>query len=131
MLPGFLLLIRLNCARMMPRVILPMPNVTPRTRPSSKRRRASLNFQITILVEPDENGFHAYCPSLPGLHVPGATVQDALENARVAAQLFLECMIEDGDAIPLGVHPGAQGKPQEGRRSKEAVHVEDLLIHLE
>ncbi|OGF53805.1 MAG: hypothetical protein A2Z21_01010 [Candidatus Fraserbacteria bacterium RBG_16_55_9] len=77
-----------------------MAKATPKTRLPLKQPTTGLNFQVTIVVEPDEDEFHAYCPALPGLHVAGATVQEALENAQVAAQLFLECMIEDGDAIP-------------------------------
>ena len=28
---------------------------------------------VPIVIEPDEGGFHAYCPELKGLHVAGDT----------------------------------------------------------
>lgn len=89
-----------------------------------------LTFHVTVVVEPDGDDFHAYCPALKGLHVPGATIQEAVKNARVAAQLFLECLIEDGDPIPVGVQLRLHGKPRPARPPKDAVHVETLTIHL-
>ena len=108
-----------------------MAKAAPKAKLRSKQPTVGLTFQITVVVEPDGDEFHAYCPALPGLHVPGATVQEALENARVAAQLFLECMIEDGDPIPVGVQWGAAGKPQRASRPKEGIHVALLAIRLE
>jgi predicted RNase H-like HicB family nuclease len=63
----------------------------------------SLKFQIRIIVETDDPGYHAYAPSLPGLHMPGDTQQEALDNAKEAAVLMLKCMIEDGTSIPIDV----------------------------
>lgn len=91
------------------------------------RSRQGLTFQVTVVVEPDGDGFHAYCPALKGLHVPGATIEEAVENARVAAQLFLECLVEDGDPIPVGVQLG----PHRLHIPKKAVHAETLTLHLE
>ena len=108
-----------------------MVKTTPKPKLPLKQPIVGLNFQVTVVVEPDGNEFHAYCPALPGLHVPGATVPEALEHARVAAQLFLECMIEDGDPIPVGVQLGAPARTQRARWPKEAIHVGLLAIHLE
>ena len=60
-----------------------------------------LRFKIGIVVEPDGDEFHAYCPSLKGLHVSGATQQDALQNVIETAQAWLESLIECGDPIPV------------------------------
>lgn len=62
-----------------------------------------LKFKVRIVVEKDEPGYHAYAPSLPGLHMPGDTQQEALDNAREAAALMLKCMIEDGVPIPIDI----------------------------
>jgi predicted RNase H-like HicB family nuclease len=97
------------------------------TASKAKPRHSGLAFQVTVVVESDGNEFHAYCPALKGLHVPGATIAEAVQNARVAAQLFLECLIEDGDPIPVGVQPEAQPF----RKRWPVVHVETLLIHLQ
>lgn len=95
-----------------------------------KKSHKDLTFHVTVVVEPDGDEFHAYCPALKGLHVPGTTIPEAVENARVAAQLFLECLIEDGDPIPVGVQLSPHGKRRQERRPKDAVHVETLAIHL-
>lgn len=63
----------------------------------------TLEFAVEVVVEPDEGGFHAFCPALKGLHVDGATEAEALRNARDAAIAYLHSLIKHGDPIPLGV----------------------------
>ena len=62
-----------------------------------------LKFKVRIVVEKDDPGYHAYAPSLRGLHMPGDTQKEALNNAKEAAVLMLKTMIEDGDSIPIDV----------------------------
>ena len=33
----------------------------------------SLYIQVAVVVEPDGDGYHAYCPNLKGLHMDGKT----------------------------------------------------------
>lgn len=102
-----------------------MPTTKAILKTSSKRPTASLVFQVTVVVEPDGNEYFAYCPDLPGVLMPGATLQEALENARIAARLCLETMIEYGDPIPLGL----QDQRQARRLSKTAnIRVVDVSI---
>ena len=56
---------------------------------------------ITLVVEPDGDGFHAWCPELKGLHAPGITQDEALANARDAAVAYLESVAMHGDAIAM------------------------------
>lgn len=63
-------------------------------------RQGELAFQIEIIIEPDEGGYHAYCPTLPGLHAPGDTVDEAARNAADAAIAYLRSLIKRGDPIP-------------------------------
>ena len=63
------------------------------------------NYEFTVVIEPDEGGYHAYVPLLPGCHSFGATVDEALANILEAARLHVECMQEDGEAIPLEAQP--------------------------
>jgi predicted RNase H-like HicB family nuclease len=65
--------------------------------------KQTIEFKVDIIIEPDESGFHAYCPALKGLHVGGDTKEEALRNAREAAITYLESLIKHGDAIPVGV----------------------------
>jgi predicted RNase H-like HicB family nuclease len=64
--------------------------------------KPTIEFKINIIIEPDENGFHAYCPALKGLHVDGDTRQEALQNAKKAAIAYLESLIKHGEPIPVG-----------------------------
>ena len=44
--------------------------------------------------------YHAFCPALKGCHTWGHSPEEALANLREAAALFVEDLIEAGDAIP-------------------------------
>jgi len=65
-----------------------------------------IKLRIRILVEPDDDGFHAYCPELKGVHVYGESEQEAVENAKTAADLYIRSLIKHDDPIPLGVLEG-------------------------
>lgn len=54
-----------------------------------------------VIIEPDETGGYVVsCPSLPGCHSQGETIDDALANIRDAILLYIEVLEEDGLAIP-------------------------------
>ncbi|MBI3536291.1 MAG: type II toxin-antitoxin system HicB family antitoxin [Chloroflexi bacterium] len=59
------------------------------------------NYQFTVVIEPDEEGFHAYAPSLPGCHTFGGTVEEARANILEAIELHAEEILKDGEAIPV------------------------------
>jgi len=62
-----------------------------------------IGFKVEVIVEPDDIGFHAYCPALKGLHTCGDTEEEALRNARDAAIAYLQSSIKHGDPIPVGI----------------------------
>lgn len=55
---------------------------------------------LDIVVEPDGDGFHAFCPMLPGLHVPGDTEQEALMHAGYALSAYMASLIKHDDPLP-------------------------------
>jgi predicted RNase H-like HicB family nuclease len=55
----------------------------------------------TVMIEPDEDGFHAYVPALPGCHSFGLTIDEAVANIKEAMVLHLEVMMEDGEFYQL------------------------------
>lgn len=65
--------------------------------------RPIIGFRIEVIVEPDDTGFHAYCPALEGLHTCGDTEEEALGNAKDAAIAYLQSSIKHGDPIPVGI----------------------------
>jgi predicted RNase H-like HicB family nuclease len=61
--------------------------------------------QFTVVIEPDEDAFHAYVPALPGCHTFGATVEEAQRNIAEAIALHIESMQPDGESIPTELWP--------------------------
>jgi predicted RNase H-like HicB family nuclease len=61
--------------------------------------------QFIVIIEPDEDAFHAYVPALPGCHTIGATVEEAQSNIAEAIALHIECMREDEESIPIEREP--------------------------
>jgi len=62
-------------------------------------------YQFTVVIEPDEDAFHAYVPALPGCHTFGATVDEARANITEAIALHVESMRENGEAVPIEREP--------------------------
>lgn len=63
------------------------------------------NYQFTVVIEPDEGGYHAFAPSLPGCHTFGATIDEARANIAEAMELHVESMLKDGETIPIESEP--------------------------
>ncbi len=58
-------------------------------------------YQRQVIIEPDETGGYVVsCPSLPGCHSQGETIDEALENIREAIELYIEVLVEDGLPVP-------------------------------
>jgi antitoxin HicB len=58
-------------------------------------------YDFKVILEPDETGgFVVSCPSLPGCHSQGETIEEALENIKEAILLCLEDMEAEGEEIP-------------------------------
>ena len=62
-----------------------------------------IKARIRINVERDGDEFYAYCPQLQGVHVSGETLEEALNNAKDAANAYLDSTITNGDPLPLCV----------------------------
>lgn len=69
-----------------------------------------MRVQIGIVVEPDDNGFHAYAPALPGLHADGGTEDEAIQKAAELAVLYLASMVKHGDPLPIGCLTEGEGR---------------------
>jgi predicted RNase H-like HicB family nuclease len=64
-----------------------------------------MSYKFTVVIEPDEEGFHAFVPVLPGCHSFGATVDEARANIVEAMELHIESMREDGEPVPTEPEP--------------------------
>ena len=59
-------------------------------------------YVFKVMVEPDEDRWHAYCPLLEekGGATWGYTREEALKNISEAVEMIIEELIEDGESIP-------------------------------
>ncbi len=64
-----------------------------------------MKYSFTIVIEPDEEGYHAFAPALRGCHSFGETLDEAKQNIAEAMELHLESMVEDGEPIPIEREP--------------------------
>lgn len=62
-------------------------------------------YSFTIVIEPDEDGYHAFIPALSGCHSFGGTLDEARKNIAEAMEVHLESLIEDGETIPIEKEP--------------------------
>jgi len=71
------------------------------------------SFQIVIEKEPEDSGYLAYSPTLPGCFSKGTTIEDAKRNIREAVQEHVASLQAHGQII--------------GQRER-LVHVEELTV---
>lgn len=53
-----------------------------------------------VVIEPDGEHYHAYCPILDGCHTWGHTEREAYEYIKDAVKLYLDVLISDRQPIP-------------------------------
>jgi predicted RNase H-like HicB family nuclease len=58
-------------------------------------------YTFNVVVEPDEDRWHAYCPTLvrQGAVTWGNTEQEALKNIREVVQMVVEILTEHGHPV--------------------------------
>ena len=66
-----------------------------------QKKDLNILFRVDIVIESDGHEFHAFCPTLKGLHTSGKNEGEALENAKNAAIAYVESLIKHGEPIPL------------------------------
>ena len=60
-----------------------------------------IKVRVRIVIEPDDKEFYAYCPELKGVHAGGATEDEAVQNAKDAAQAYIMSLVKNNDPLPL------------------------------
>lgn len=58
------------------------------------------SFEIVIEKEPEDEGYLAYSPTLPGCFSNGTTIEEARKNMREAVQQHLAMLISQGQLVP-------------------------------
>jgi predicted RNase H-like HicB family nuclease len=62
-----------------------------------------VTIRVSICVEPDEGGYHAFNPAFKGLHVDGQTEEEAVQNFVSALPAYIESIVKHGEPLPVGV----------------------------
>lgn len=63
------------------------------------REKLRLSYRILLRKEP-EGGYTAIVPALPGCVTYGETIEEAIEMAKEAIELYVESLLEHGEEIP-------------------------------
>ena len=71
------------------------------------------SFQIVIEKEPEDEGYYAYSPNLPGCFSNGKTIEATKRGIRQAIEQHLESLRAHGQPIP---------------QRDTVVHVEELTV---
>jgi predicted RNase H-like HicB family nuclease len=70
-------------------------------------------FEVVVEKEPEDPGYLAYSPTLPGCFSNGTSIEDAKRNIREAIQQHVASLLAHGQAVP---------------QNENLVHVEELTI---
>ena len=89
-----------------------------------------LKFWVLIIVDEDIPGYHAYAPSLKGLHMGGDTEKDARENAKDAAALYLKSLLKHGNPLPIDVLEHSAGEETAISKKHISSQVEEIQVKL-
>jgi predicted RNase H-like HicB family nuclease len=53
-----------------------------------------------VIYPEEEGGCSASCPSLPGCHSQGKTLEETIMNIKEAINLYIEVLVDDGLPVP-------------------------------
>ncbi len=57
-------------------------------------------YTFPVVIEKDEDGYFAYCPSLQGCYTQGETYEEVLANIRDAIRLHVEDRLANNEPVP-------------------------------
>ena len=57
-------------------------------------------YPLTIEAHPEDGGYLAFFPTLPGCQTWGETYEAAVRGAEEALAVFIETLVANGDPIP-------------------------------
>jgi predicted RNase H-like HicB family nuclease len=67
----------------------------------------TLTYSLLIEAPPDEGGYLAYFPALPGCNTWGATYEETVKNAEEALVGYLETLQMNGQPLPREIQPSS------------------------
>ncbi len=70
-------------------------------------------YSIQLVWSEEDGGYIATIEELPGLSAFGETPEEAAKEARIAAEGFIQVLLEDGEIIP---EPHTRPRPAQTER---------------
>ena len=64
-----------------------------------RRKKKRLSYRILLRKEP-EGGYTVTVPALPGCVTYGETLEEAIEMAKEAIELYVESLLAHGEEVP-------------------------------
>ncbi|MEK7090402.1 MAG: type II toxin-antitoxin system HicB family antitoxin [Patescibacteria group bacterium] len=59
------------------------------------------NYNFSIVIEKDKDGYFAFCPELQGCYSQGQTYEEAYSNIQDAIKLHVEDRIDSSEDLPI------------------------------
>lgn len=59
-----------------------------------------MRYSILLIPDPEEGGYTATVPALPGCVTEGDTLEEVMENIRDAIRLYVEDVKASGEPVP-------------------------------
>ena len=59
------------------------------------------NYQVSVIVEKDKDGYFAFSPDLKGCYTQGESYEEVIENIEDAIRLNIEDRLADGEEVTL------------------------------
>jgi len=84
---------------------------------TTARKPPTKAYLFRVVIEPDEDVFHAYCPVLKGCHTWGHTYEEALKNLQEAVQCHVEALLQAGESVPTEPAQDVEASWELARRS--------------
>jgi predicted RNase H-like HicB family nuclease len=66
------------------------------------RAPQSITLKISVVIEPDLDGYHGFAPAFKGLHVDGKDEKEVIENLGRGIQVYLESLALNRESLPIG-----------------------------
>lgn len=86
-------------------------------------------FSVPIIIKLDNGGYHAFSPTLKRLHAPYDTREEALQNARDVAIIYIKSLIKHVHPNPLGITAKREKSIfKRCFRSQTHEYTQDLLV---
>lgn len=62
-----------------------------------------LRLKVRVIIDRDDDLFHAYTPDIKGLHASGESHAEALDAIREASSLYFMSLAKHNEPLPIGM----------------------------